>query len=121
MSWVLHVHESNPDFQTLRAIEQFSRGLEDGFENQRVSIGSGASPATAVRGALRLRGWPTECDIVHAWGIAALSATALCRFRRTIFTPTEPLTRRQTGWLRAIMHYRDVQIVCPTVSLHREL
>jgi glycosyltransferase involved in cell wall biosynthesis len=38
-----------------------------------------------------------------------------------VFTPTTFPNRRQCGWLRAIMHYRDVQVVCPTATMRRAL
>jgi glycosyltransferase involved in cell wall biosynthesis len=46
---------------------------------------------------------------------------ALGRFERVIITPTEFPSRRQIAWLRAIMAYRNVQVICPTTTMQRTL
>jgi glycosyltransferase involved in cell wall biosynthesis len=118
---VLHVHDVGADFQTARGVDQLSRGLGAGFDVRAMTIGRGGTFRNAVSAALGLRPEAAACDVVHAWGLGALAAAAFTRFRRVIFTPSEFPSRRQAGWVRAVMNYRDAQVVCPTTTLRRTL
>src|SRR5690349_13852365 len=111
---LLHVCDHDPDFQTLRAIEQLTAGLGDEFSSRTLTIGRTGEIGHIARAALRLRREVPSCDIIHAWGMGALTAIAFGRFERVCFTPTEFPTRRQIAWLRAIISYRNVNVICPT-------
>ena len=120
---VLHVCPADPDFQTARAVRQLSvapgPGPGAGFDVWVRRIGRGGEYGSVPVAALALRKQAEQVDLVHAWGVSALSSAALAPFRRLIFTPTGFPTRRQIAWLRAIMHYRDVHVICPTATLRR--
>jgi glycosyltransferase involved in cell wall biosynthesis len=118
---LLHVHDCDADFQTTRALEQLRRGLAAEFEMRARTIGAGGDFRNTPSAALALRGDARACDVLHAWGMRALSAVALGAFRNVLFTPTEFPTRRQARWLRAIMNYRNVNVICPTTTLRRAL
>lgn len=60
-----------------------------------------------------------QFDLVHAWGMSALLATALAHAGRTCFSFTTFPTLAQLKWLRAVMAYRNVQVICPTSTMHR--
>jgi glycosyltransferase involved in cell wall biosynthesis len=69
----------------------------------------------------RLRRRVREFEIVHAWGARALTAAAFSGARRVVFSPVGWPTRRQVRWLRSVMSHRDVNVVCPSATLHRAL
>jgi glycosyltransferase involved in cell wall biosynthesis len=121
MPRVLLVHDRSPDFQTTRSAEAIARGTGDGSEVRTRTLGPGGDFANVPSAAIRLRSDVAGTDIVHAWGFGALSAVAFASFKRIVFTPTTFPSRRQVGWLRAIMGYRDVHVVCPTTTLRRVL
>jgi glycosyltransferase involved in cell wall biosynthesis len=118
---LLHVGLHQPDFQTGRAVEQLTAGLGAGFFSHVRTIGAGGDWGNIARAAIGLRKQAKSCDIVHAWGFAALSAIAFAPFEQIVFTPTQFPRRRQIKWLAAVMAYRNVQVVCPTSTLQREL
>jgi glycosyltransferase involved in cell wall biosynthesis len=121
MPRLLQVHDRRADFQTCRAVEALARGLGDGFTVDSKAIGGGGDFANVPSAALGLRRNAREADVVHTWGYGPLAAAALAAFRRIVFTPTTFPTRQQSGWLRAVMNYRDVQVVCPTATMRRAL
>lgn len=121
MPRLLLVHDRRTDFQTSRAVEALARGLGDGFTVDSRSIGAGGDFANVPSAGFGLRRHARDSDVVHAWGFGALAAVALAAVRKIVFTPTTFPTRRQAGWLRAVMDYRDVQVVCPTATMRRAL
>lgn len=123
MTRVLHVHEHPADFQTTRSLQQLQRSLPPDFDIHTHAIGNG-SPASshsrhAILAPLDLRRRADSFDIAHAWGLPALSAAAFAPFKRLLFTPTVYPSRRHIRWLRAIMNYRGVNVVCSTTTLHK--
>jgi len=118
---LLHVSDRHADFQTSRAIEQLMAKLGEAFSASLRTIGSGGDFGHVARAAIGLRSDVQSCDVVHAWGFGALWAVALARFERIIFTPTQFPSRRQIAWLRAVMAYRNVQVVCPTSTMQRAM
>jgi glycosyltransferase involved in cell wall biosynthesis len=121
MTRLLHVHPSRPDLQTARAIEQLTRNLGDGFITHSRAIGPGGDWRNLPSAILGLRGEARDHDLVHAWGMSALSALAFTPTRRILFTPTRFPSRNQIRWLRAIMDHRDLHVVCPTSTMRRAL
>ena len=116
---LLHVHDRDADFQAGRAVEQLTGGLGTGFQTRIMTVGGRGNWGHLARAAMSLRREARSCDVVHAWGIRALTAVAFGPFGHILFTPTCFPTRRQIAWLRAIIAYRDVHVVCPTVTLQR--
>jgi glycosyltransferase involved in cell wall biosynthesis len=118
---LLHVHDRDADFQAARAVEQLMKGLGVEFDGSIRTVGTGGDYGHFASAAIHLRGEALSCDLVHAWGARALSAVAFGPFAQILFTPTAFPTRRQIAWLRAIMSYRNVQVICPTTTMHRAL
>src|SRR3954471_20536621 len=118
---LLHVCDHHADFQTSRAIEQLTAKLGEAFSVSLRSIGAGGDFGHVARAAIGLRSDVQSCDVVHAWGFGALWAVALARFERIVFTSTQFPSRRQIAWLRAVMAYRNVQVVCPTSTMQRAM
>ena len=110
MARVLHLVEEHPDFQTRRSVDALLSIT--GSTSQVVR----RLPATV--GSLRRAGI-AGADVVHAWGLRALAAAVLGARQRVVFSPTHFPTPRAIRWLRAVMAYRDVQIVCPTATQRR--
>jgi glycosyltransferase involved in cell wall biosynthesis len=118
---LLHVCPADADYQTSRAVGHLARGLGAGFEARVRRIGRGGEFGSVATAAIGLRRLVGDTDLVHAWGMSALSAVAMTPVRHVVFTPIEFPSRRQIGWLRAIMHYRDVNVISPTATLRRRL
>jgi glycosyltransferase involved in cell wall biosynthesis len=121
MPRVLQVYGRPADFQTIRSVEAVARGLGDCLCVRTLTVGPAGDFANVPSAAIGLRREVADTDVVHAWGFGPLSSVAFAPFRRIVFTPTTFPTRRQVGWLRAIMNYRDVHVVCPTATMRRAL
>ncbi|HZN68002.1 MAG TPA: glycosyltransferase [Tepidisphaeraceae bacterium] len=121
MTRVLQLLDDSRDFQAHRSVEVLARGdLGPEFDVQVRTIGRGGefrNVTSAVRGLWRQR--PDAFDIVHAWGRAALTSAAVAGRWRIAFTPSRFLGPRGVGWVRAVMAYRDVHVVCTTATQRR--
>ena len=110
MAHVLHLVEEHPDFQTRRSVDALL--AITGSTSQvvrRLPAAVGRLRRTGIAGA----------DVVHAWGLRALAAAVLGARQRVVFSPTHFPTPRAIHWMRAVMAYRDVQVVCPTATQRR--
>ncbi|HEX2971909.1 MAG TPA: glycosyltransferase family 4 protein [Tepidisphaeraceae bacterium] len=121
MMRVLHLIDSQADFQTRRCAEQLSRSLL----GPDVLIETRVIPPVAVPwrflSAWRNLRYGGDFDLVHAWGPAALAAAVLGTRQRLLYTPPVDIGPRAAHWLTAILPYRDLQVICPSGSLHRAL
>lgn len=112
MTPVVHLAQPQWDFQTRRAIAALSGGAD-----ARVRF-----VGRAIVVPDPLRGPDTfQPQVVHAWGMRALVAAALRSRRRVVFSPTEFPSTRTVRWLRAVMGYRHVEVVCSTATQRRTL
>jgi glycosyltransferase involved in cell wall biosynthesis len=119
---VLHLLGRAPDFQTGRGALSLGRDLGAEFDVETRNIGRGETYRGVPGAVLGLRGRGGEgFDVVHAWDERALTVAALAGARRVIFSPGPSIGRGGIGWLRAVMNYRDVQVVCPTATQRRTL
>lgn len=118
---ILHLLSTDADLQTRRCVEHLSSALGGGFATRVQHIGPGGDHSGTVAAVLRLRGHAKDFDLVHAWGMSALSVTAFCPFRSIAFTPAAFPARRHIRWLRAVMGQRDVQVLCPTSTIRKTL
>ena len=101
-----------PDFQTSRSVSALAAGTPDAAH-----VVSGLA-----RAVMKLRrDIAFRPDVVHAWGTRALAAAVAGTRLPILFSPTEFPTSRTAGWLRAVMAYRDVQVVCSTATQRRVL
>lgn len=117
---VLHVIDRGADFQTRRCVEHLSGQLGPSFEAEAKSVGQGGNWRGVVAAVRGLR-HATDVDVVHAWGIRAMMAAALGHGGRIIFSPDSEMSDRSVRWVRAVMAYRDVHVVCPTATIQRGL
>jgi glycosyltransferase involved in cell wall biosynthesis len=108
---VLHILDASADFQTRRGVADLCRALGPGFETSWRTIGPGGDWRGIASAVFRLRG-EAGWDVVHAWGTRALSAAAMTPGRRIVFSPAEEMRPADVRWTRAVMGYRDVDVVC---------
>src|SRR5688572_12330612 len=118
---ILHLLDRDAEFEAERGAESIGRAVGDGFVVTRRTVGYGGDwrdPATA---AAMLRRGGEKLDLVHAWGGRALTVAALGVTAPIVFSPASDTKPRTIQWLRAVMSYRRVEILCPTSTLHRRL
>lgn len=113
---ILHLLDSEADFQTRRCAEQLSRDLGPGYAQEVRTIGPGGHWRGLPHAVRETRRMGTDL-LVHAWGPRALLAAAIGTSARLVFTTVVGNETRQISWLRAVMPYRDVQVICPTSTL----
>jgi glycosyltransferase involved in cell wall biosynthesis len=120
---VLHLLDHPTDFQTQRSAHHLagSAGRNADVRGKIRTIGRGGDDPTPIAAIRRLRRGlaEAEAEIVHAWGTAALGVAALAGVPRIVYSPAGEHVRRAIQWVRAVMAYRNVQVVCPTATLRR--
>jgi glycosyltransferase involved in cell wall biosynthesis len=117
---VLHLVESQADFQTERAVTQLATFGRDGFETDVKTIGPSGDWPTVIAGSRAMRkigGF----DLVHAWGSKALTVAVMGGRRPVVYSPAADLQKAGAKWLSAILQYRDVEIVAPSATLRNAL
>lgn len=115
---ILLLTDSQLDFQSRRGVASLARDLGGEFEVTVHNLRRG--PMASVRNfqlARRLR--IQKFDVVHAWGTSALTLAAVIHSGPIVFSFREPPTNRRVKWVRAVMGYRTVQVVCPTSTMRR--
>ena len=119
---IVHLLDTDAGFQTRRAVECLKGDAGQSFTAVQRTIGRGGTwrNAAIALAALR-RDAVAGIDICHAWGTRPLGVAALAGPRRIVYSPALFPTRRAIRWLRAAMNYRDIQVVCPTATLHRQM
>src|SRR4051794_8692972 len=101
---VLHLLGDDPDFQTRRGVDAITRDAGPDFRSTARPLRPGGSGAATVGEALRL--WRRDDgghDVVHAWGLRALTAAAFAGTGPIVFSPTRFLGPRSVAWVRAVM------------------
>jgi glycosyltransferase involved in cell wall biosynthesis len=117
---ILQLLDRHADFETRRGAEGLARSLGEGFAVETKTIGYGGDWRDVATGAAKLRRHAgARFDVIHAWGGVALTVAALGSTRPIVFSPAADSRPRMVRWLRAVMDYRDVQVVCPTATLRR--
>ncbi|MGE5610603.1 MAG: glycosyltransferase family 4 protein [Bacillota bacterium] len=119
MMRVLHLVDSRADFQSHRCAEHLSRSLGPDAAAELRSVD--CHRPRHFLAALRQLRQTHDFDLLHAWGTGALALAALGTSCRILYTPPVDIAPRTVRWLRAILAYRDIQIICPSASLHRAL
>ncbi len=113
---ILQLLDLDAGFQAQRGAVALARELGEGFTASVRAIGLGGDYAnvfTAIRGMREL-----EYDLIHAWGGAALTA-AVMQGKPIVYSPSDTPSRRSLRWMRAVMDYRNVQVICATSTLRR--
>jgi len=122
MIGVLHLVPTTPDFQTARSAHMLCSGLGKDFGVSLAEVGHGGNYAHALAAALDLYRRPRAAvRLVHAWNLAALAAAAVGTRFPIVYSPPAEMSESSIGWLRAVIAYRDVQVVCATVTQQRTL
>src|SRR2546429_485925 len=117
---VLQLIPHGCDFQTRRSIDILWRELGGEFQVESRSIGHGGTYRSAISAVMALR--PAgEFDLLHAWGALSLTAAAIGFAAPIVYSPAGPFRMRQARWLRAVMGYRNVHVICPTATCQRLL
>jgi glycosyltransferase involved in cell wall biosynthesis len=117
---VLHLLGRDADFQSRRGSAALARGAGAEFSVRTRTLGPGGDDRTPLSAFMSLRrGAVGEFDLVHTWDAASLTAAALAGRARIVHTPSRFPTRRSIGWLRAVMGYRDVQMICSSATQRR--
>jgi len=122
MIGVLHLIPAQPDFQTARGAAMLGAALGADFHASIAHVGRGGDYSHVLDAALDLYRRPrADVRIVHAWSLASLAAAAVATKCPLVYSPPALLTDSSIGWLRAIMDYRDVDVVCATATQQRTL
>src|SRR5688572_15783475 len=117
---VLLLLDESADFEAQRSAEQLARGLGAGFDAQIQHIGRGGTYSHLADAILRLKRTAGKPDIIHAFGMNALTAAAIGgASAKVVLTPRATVRRSALRWLRAIIEYRDVQVICATSTQRR--
>lgn len=96
------------------------RIADRGLVGEQRTIGRGGDYRNVPTAVLRLRGL-RGFDLVHAWGHSALIAAGFAGCGRIVYSPSPFADRREIEWLRAIMAYRPVQVMCESQTLWNAL
>jgi len=116
---VLHLADSDASFAAQRGVAYLCRDLGDGFETDVRTIGRGGEYHNLPAALLARRRHASDFDLVHAWGQRALFAAAMGATAPILYTPAEDTRSSTIRWTRAVMDYRDVQVVCATATQRR--
>lgn len=119
MTRVTELFRGDASYEIIHSSALLARGLGGCHQvDQQIMEGGGAlrAMAKAIR-ALR----HTRPDVVHAWGMQALIAAALSGTGRIVYSPQCNARPCDARWLRAVMAYRAVHVVCATEGQRREL
>lgn len=103
-------------YEAVRTAEQLCDNLGDGFDVM-VRRSTSRSPWAALLTTLQHRR-AAGFDIVHAWDAPSL-AQAVTMSPRVVFTPPATGLKSAIRLARAVMAHADVQVVCPTATMHR--
>ena len=116
---VLQLLDLGAGYQASRSASALARDLGSGFQVETKTIGPGGDYSSAASAVTRLRRLGlSPADIVHTWGPHALAAAVILNTKR-IHTPGDSPSARSLRWIRAVMAYRDLHVICPTATLHR--
>ncbi|MBC8107761.1 MAG: hypothetical protein H7Z14_14305 [Anaerolineae bacterium] len=119
---ILHLHDRPADYQTGASIDALRADASGQFTSEIRAIGRGSDHSTALAAVLAMRrSNQPRSDMTHAWGPKALRVAVFGGCERIIYSPSHDPHHREIGWLRSIMNYRDVNVVCPTDTVRRRL
>lgn len=111
---VLQVLATEADFTARRTADTIGRQAGQNFTIARKTVGRGGdwrSVAFAVPGI-----WGLTPDLIHAFDATSLAVAALAGGQPIIFSPSVCDGKQMAGWLRAILNYRDLRLVCASAT-----
>ncbi|MCC6422460.1 MAG: glycosyltransferase family 4 protein [Phycisphaerales bacterium] len=115
---IVHLMGREASFEQQRGVMALARGLGEGFESEVVRIGSGESCRSWLAAARMMRRRAGQMDLVHVWDGVGLAAGIGAGVPMVVSMDVPP-GRGMTRWLRAVMAYRDVQVVASTATARR--
>ena len=118
---ILHLLDRRAEFEAERGSKSLARAIGEGFVIIRRTIGIGGDYRDVATAAASLRRSDDTFDLLHAFGTTALTVAAFGGRAPIILSPASEPKRRSVGWLRAVMSYRRVEVICPTTTMHRML
>ena len=121
MPSLMHLLERDSDFQSARCADWLARGMKSDFDVRVRTIGRDGDWRGTPSAMFALRARSRPPDVIHAWGERALTAAALAGGSPIVFTPARSIDRRTVRWLRSVMAYRNVSVVCATATERRSL
>jgi glycosyltransferase involved in cell wall biosynthesis len=116
---ILQLRDRDADFETERSAETLLRSSGEEFQIIPRTLGRGGDFRDVTHAILSLRRRNQAHDLVHAFGARALGAAAVASNAPILFSPSAESTLGALRWLRAIVHYCRVEVVCPTTTLRR--
>jgi len=114
---VLHVLSADAEFQARRTHEYLCRNLGPDSTSDTRTLGVGRDLRHLPAAVLQLR--KQSADVVHAWGVRALTAAALAGAPRILFSPTRFAGPRAVRWVASVMGYRNVHMLCASATQQR--
>lgn len=115
----LQLIDTTASYDAISATDQLVARLGSDVTVERRAIGRGGHYRSALQAMQQLRREPF--DLIHAWSPAALLAAAMAGSARLVFTPPLQRLMRTIHLLRAVMAYRQVEVVVPSATLDRML
>jgi glycosyltransferase involved in cell wall biosynthesis len=115
---IVQVAPSAPDYPTQTAGEQLLRWNDSRFKIGRYALGP--EFLHAIRAVRNLHRDAADEQILHVFGERALAVATIVG-GKIIYSPIGFPDRQAIRWLRAVMSYRSVNIVCPTDTMRRAL
>lgn len=109
---VLLIHDRQTDFVTRRLITQIKSRINGTSD----VVLTPSSAATLVRSLSRRSNEPR---LIHAFGRKALAVSLLASSATIFFSPTRFPNRGDIAFLRAVLAYRNVQIICNSDTQRR--
>jgi glycosyltransferase involved in cell wall biosynthesis len=114
---VLHLLNTDADFQSRRTVQSLRGSLGPDFQLDIASLGDRGDFRNVPAAVLGLH--KRTFDVVHTWSIPALTAAAVAGGRRIVFSPNRFAGPKSVRWVRSAMAYRDVQMLCTTATQQR--
>ncbi len=113
------IHQTAAPFESERSANQLAQGLRGTLRVGLRTLGRGGSWGNVLSAARGLRA--LRPGIIHAFDAPSLLAAAMGTRALLVYSP--PLEQLQTSirLVRAILDYRQVQVVCPTATMHRQM
>ncbi len=118
MSTLCLLHSISAGFESQRGADQLACALRGEHQVTLRTIGRNGTypnPLTAARALRKI-----SSDLIHAFDRPALLAAAMGTRAKLIFSPPADNPNASIRLIRAIAPYRDLQIICPTTTLHRQ-
>lgn len=115
---IVHLIGREASFEQQRGVEALVRGLGEGFASEVMRIGPGGESRSCLSAMRWLRRRGGEIDLVHAWDGTGLAAGVGAGVPVVVSLDMPP-GRGLGRWLRAVMAYREVQVVAATATARR--